>query len=269
MSRNRNVNSIVNGGPAVELVSAVERFVYRRPSHENERYHFEELYEEDFLNYCLESKDISTNTSLHKVLLYLANIEFSLYVYDDTDWIIDYTDFQDYAIYMFDYMYGDVPSEFLSNSEEAVMQAKDTYKEKFHYGLNFIVDSAFAQLWVRKAFLFDFNMLCAERISQLRKSDYPVLSQNGRLPRAKSFPKWLKDLLIKREAGCCYYCFKPVVTTNLINKTHDVDHVVPIAKGGSNDPTNLAISCSSCNSQKKANIVQVSDTFAWPKRDII
>ena len=269
MSRNKNVNSVVNGGPAVELVSAVERFVYMRSSNENEVYHFEELYEEDFLNYCLESKDISTNTSLHKVLLYLAHIEFSLYVYDDIDWITDYTDFQDYAIYMFNYMYGDVPSEFLSNSEEVVMQARVKYAEKFHYGLNSIVDSAFAQLWVRKGFLFDFNMLCAKRISQLSQSDYPVLSQDGRLPRATYFPKWLKDLLIMREDGCCYYCLKPIVIASLINKTHDVDHVVPIAKGGSNDPTNLAIACSVCNNQKKANIIQVSDTFAWPKRDII
>lgn len=266
MSRNRNISSVVNGGPAIELISAVERFVYRRPNHANEGYHFEDLYEDEFLEYCLESKDIIVNTALHKVLLYLANIEFSLYIYDDIDWIADYTDFQDYAIYMFDSMYSDVPSEFLSNSEEVVMQARITYAEKFHYGLNFIVDSAFAQLWTRKAFLFDFNMLCAQRISKLSKLDYPVLNQDGRFSRATYFSKWLVDLLIMREAGCCHYCFRPVVTSNLMNKTYDIDHVVPIAKGGSNDPTNLAIACSVCNNQKKANIVPVSDTFAWPKR---
>lgn len=269
MSRNRNINSIVNGGPAVELVSAVERFVYRRPSHDNEGEHFKELYEEDFVNYCLESKDTLINTSLHKVLLYLAHIEFSLYIYDDIDWMTDYTDFQDYAIYMFDYMYSDVPSEFRSNSEEVVMQARDTYSEKFHHGLNLIVDSAFAQLWTRKAFLFDFNMLCAERVSKLSKSDYPVLSQDGRIPRVTYFHKWIRDLLIMRESGCCHYCSKPVIAPNLINKTYDIDHIVPIAKGGSNDPTNLAIACPICNNQKKANIIQISDTFAWPKRDFI
>lgn len=268
MSRNRNINSIVNGGPAIELISAVERFVYRRPIHDDEGEHFKYLYEEEFLDYCLESKDINVNTSLHKVLLYLARIEFWLYSYDDIDYI-DYIEFQDYAIYMFDYMYSDVPSEFRSNSEEVVMQARITYREKFYYGLNFIVDSAFAQLWSRKAFLFDFNILCAEKISGLTTSNYPVLNQDGRFSRATYFPKWLVDLLIMREAGCCHYCLRPVVASNLTNKTYDIDHVVPIAKGGSNDPTNLAIACLVCNNQKKANIVSVPDTLAWPKRVMI
>lgn len=265
--RNRNIDSIIKGGPAIELVSIAERFVYQRPGHDTERFHFEELYKEDFLDYCLDSKAILTNTCLHKVLTYLAEIEFSLYLYDDIDWVCDYTDFQQYAIYMFSHMYSEVPPEFYSDSEEAVMEARIKYSEEFHNGLNSIVSSAFAQLWYRKTFLFDFNTLCAKKISMLSKSDYPHdLNQDGRLTRIARFPKWLVDLLIMREAGCCYYCFRPVTISQLANKTYDIDHVVPIARGGSNDPTNLAISCFDCNNLKSANIVQVSDTFAWPER---
>lgn len=268
MSRNRNIDFSVNGGPAIELMLAAERFVYGQPHSENEGLHFDELYEEDFLDYCLDSREIAVNTSLHKVLLYLAGLEFSLYVYDDIDWIQDYTDFQKYAISMFEYMYSEVPIEFYSNSEEVVMEARRTYADRFHRGLNFIVDSAFAQLWSRKSFLCDFNILASKRISQLTKSEYPFLEQDGRLRRANYFPMWLRHLIIKRESGCCHYCSRPVVIPSLINQAYDIDHVVPIAKGGSNDPTNLVLACMDCNNKKRANIILVPDTFAWPSRFI-
>lgn len=265
-NRNRNVDYSVNGGPSMELMLAAERFVYRQPRSEDEEFLFDELYEGDFLDYCLESRDIAVTTSLHKVLLYLAGLEFSLYIYDDIDWIEDYTDFQKYAIEMFMYMYSEVPIEFYSDSEEVVMKARETYADRFHHGLNFIVDSAFAQLWSRKSFLCDFNILASERISQLTKLEYPMLERDGRLHRVNYFPKWLEHLIIKRESGCCHYCSTPVVIPSLINQAYDIDHVVPIAKGGSNDPTNLVLACMRCNNKKRANILLVPDTFAWPHR---
>lgn len=52
MRRNRNISNIINGGPALDLVSAVERFVYRTPLDGNEAIHFEEL-DQDLLQYAL------------------------------------------------------------------------------------------------------------------------------------------------------------------------------------------------------------------------
>jgi 5-methylcytosine-specific restriction endonuclease McrA len=48
-----------------------------------------------------------------------------------------------------------------------------------------------------------------------------------------------------RQKGKCFYCGKKV------GKKYHVDHVVPLAKGGSNGPENLVVSCPWCNQSKK------------------
>lgn len=55
MRRNKNMSNIISGGPALDLVSAVERFVYRTPVDRNEELHFEEL-DRDLLHYALDAK---------------------------------------------------------------------------------------------------------------------------------------------------------------------------------------------------------------------
>lgn len=50
--------------------------------------------------------------------------------------------------------------------------------------------------------------------------------------------------LFERQQGRCAYCR---VT---IQKDFHVDHVIPLAKGGSNWPSNLALACESCNLSK-------------------
>lgn len=265
MRRSRNIRNIVSGGPAIDLISAVERFIYRTPLDENEANHFDEL-DEDLLQYALESKHISENTALHKVLSDLAYINFYLYLYDDLDWVGEYTDFSQYAIDMFKNMGISVPDEFYSTSDEEIIAARDLYRALFLSGLQFFVDSAFAQLWFRKSFLFDFNMRLAKKISPLLKSQYLDLEKDGRLPRAQHFNKWIKDLILNREGGLCHYCHSPVAIPSMVNQTYDIDHMVPIANGGTNDPTNLVLSCFKCNNKKRAKVQSVPDTFAWPKR---
>lgn len=48
----------------------------------------------------------------------------------------------------------------------------------------------------------------------------------------------------KRQRGKCYYCGVKV------GDTYHVDHVVPLSRGGSDDPGNLVIACVSCNTSK-------------------
>lgn len=51
------------------------------------------------------------------------------------------------------------------------------------------------------------------------------------------------DKMIKNQNNKCYWCGKP------LSKYH-VDHVIPLAKGGSSDLGNLVVSCPSCNLRK-------------------
>jgi hypothetical protein len=47
--------------------------------------------------------------------------------------------------------------------------------------------------------------------------------------------------ILERDSYTCQYCG---------DEANHVDHIVPISRGGTNDPENLVASCSSCNHRK-------------------
>lgn len=49
----------------------------------------------------------------------------------------------------------------------------------------------------------------------------------------------------KAQKGQCYYCRCDV------GDSYHVDHVIPLSRGGSNNPDNLVIACPTCNVSKK------------------
>lgn len=59
----------------------------------------------------------------------------------------------------------------------------------------------------------------------------------------------------KRQNGRCYYCRCKVRWGE-----HHVDHVIPLSRGGSNDISNLVITCPSCNLKKHAKM-----PHEWPE----
>lgn len=59
------------------------------------------------------------------------------------------------------------------------------------------------------------------------------------------------------QNGLCAYCAKE------LNGDFHVDHMQPLFKGGSNDWTNLAISCKSCNLRKGTQTVREFMGYLW------
>jgi 5-methylcytosine-specific restriction endonuclease McrA len=51
--------------------------------------------------------------------------------------------------------------------------------------------------------------------------------------------------LFKLQNGRCAYCGKRI-------KTYHVDHILPLSKGGTNEPRNLQLTCGKCNLTKGA-----------------
>lgn len=51
---------------------------------------------------------------------------------------------------------------------------------------------------------------------------------------------------LARQRGRCFWCWGKV------GPKYHVDHVTPLALGGSNGPENLVVACPSCNLEKKA-----------------
>ncbi len=57
----------------------------------------------------------------------------------------------------------------------------------------------------------------------------------------------LRETILERDKFTCRYCGRPANT---------VDHIYPVERGGTHDPSNLAAACSRCNESKGAKTLQ-------------
>ena len=64
-----------------------------------------------------------------------------------------------------------------------------------------------------------------------------------------SIPLEVRKYVFNRDNYQCKSCGKTQQETELT-----VDHIIPLARGGSNDISNLQTLCRSCNQEKKNNL---------------
>lgn len=64
--------------------------------------------------------------------------------------------------------------------------------------------------------------------------------------RRKSSPTE-RDFVTQRADGRCEYCQTPL---DFSPESFEMEHIIPLAKGGSNELDNLALSCGGCNNRK-------------------
>lgn len=81
-------------------------------------------------------------------------------------------------------------------------------------------------------------------------------------PRRKSTGKRLRFEIFKRDGFACQYCGAQPPDAVLV-----VDHITPVAAGGTNDPLNLITACEPCN-QGKADKV-LSEAIIRPDADLM
>ncbi len=67
----------------------------------------------------------------------------------------------------------------------------------------------------------------------------------GKTPRIR-IPASVKNYVLERDRCQCQSCGQAGLEANL-----EVDHIIPLALGGSNDLSNLQTLCRSCNQRKK------------------
>ena len=68
-------------------------------------------------------------------------------------------------------------------------------------------------------------------------------------PSGRKMPKGWKKIskaVIARDHGICHICGLP--------GANSADHIIPHAKGGSDDPTNLRAAHMTCNEKKRASM---------------
>jgi hypothetical protein len=77
------------------------------------------------------------------------------------------------------------------------------------------------------------------------------LTKNGTIPRVH-LPKWLAKAVFFRDQGKCQLCDKDISGLRSPFDEVHLDHIVPLADFGNNDPTNFQLVCRECNLAKGA-----------------
>ena len=62
----------------------------------------------------------------------------------------------------------------------------------------------------------------------------------------------IKKILFRKYGGHCSYCGKVLDPFD----DYVVDHLIPVSKGGSDDPDNLMLSCHPCNATKRDKLLE-------------
>jgi 5-methylcytosine-specific restriction endonuclease McrA len=78
-----------------------------------------------------------------------------------------------------------------------------------------------------------------------------------------ALPRGLRFRVLARDDFRCRYCGRPAASPDVV--LH-VDHVVPRAAGGGDDPANLVTACADCN-LGKSNLVLTTSTRAASAAD--
>jgi hypothetical protein len=120
-----------------------------------------------------------------------------------------------------------------------------------------LVPGAFHLLYSDLNFLHAFQAAVSQKLKSFQRADYPeVLRSDGIIAKRPYWPEWLISGVFHRDKGRCQNCYKDLTgVTNLGAKIH-LDHIMPLALGGSNDPTNVQLLCSECNSRKGGKDVE-------------
>lgn len=83
------------------------------------------------------------------------------------------------------------------------------------------------------------------------------------MPKRKPLPPKIRYEVFKRDGFKCQYCGRSAPDVIL-----EVDHIVPVAKGGENDILNLITSCRDCNRGKGKGLLTESEILKKQKAEL-
>ncbi len=124
-----------------------------------------------------------------------------------------------------------------------------------------VLPAVFYILFSDRTFLIEFQRRIAEVVSAYTRLEHgDMLARDGIL-RRQHVPSWLKSAVFFRDHGICQACERNL--TGLARPVSDVhlDHIIPLAESGSNDPTNFQLLCKRCNGAKGGSAPSSIPTF--------
>jgi len=123
-----------------------------------------------------------------------------------------------------------------------------------------IANDTFQVLFGDREFLLGFNNTVAGFVKQFKKRDFPYLMKKDGVLRRAQLPSWAKRGIFHRDRGRCINCGRDLTGALIAGEQLHYDHIVSLAEGGTNDPTNFQLLCEICNLKKSWHI-KTSDQY--------
>ena len=86
-----------------------------------------------------------------------------------------------------------------------------------------------------------------------------IKSQKGKKLERRKMTLELREAILRRDNWTCQCCGNSVFKEP--NLALEVDHIIPVSKGGKTEPNNLQTLCWRCNRRKSDNIVINHDDY--------
>lgn len=136
---------------------------------------------------------------------------------------------------------------------------------KYDLLLENLTEEVFFILFSNREFLMNFNKFISGQFTEKDYDEIPLelrkcYTRKACLKRV-SIPKWAKRAIYYRDRGRCCFCGKDLTGVINLSSRENFDHIIPLAKNGLNDVTNLQLLCRECNSKKRHYVVRTSSKY--------
>lgn len=169
-------------------------------------------------------------------------------------------------------------TEWLKARGLTFLDASDNELEEYHLMLRDegpyfellerLVSEVFFLLFQNRRTLRAFNRMIAAHVTetddvQNLEGVAEYFAGAGVLRRA-NIPAWAQRAVFFRDRGKCTLCGCDLSGLLTVSNVENYDHIVPLAKGGINDVSNLQLLCRACNQNKLHRSDSTSDIYeAW------
>jgi hypothetical protein len=74
------------------------------------------------------------------------------------------------------------------------------------------------------------------------------------MSKRHKFSRAEREIIVNRAQGCCEYC---QILQDYSPDSFEAEHIIPVARNGSDDLGNIALACSGCNKRKSDRITAI------------
>lgn len=114
-----------------------------------------------------------------------------------------------------------------------------------------VTDEVFHIVFFNRRFLERFGSSLADYVkTELGEDSRARALLGSKIKRIGYYPSWLKTAVFHRDHGRCVFCLCDLSGLIATDRRLHIDHIVPLNRGGSNDPSNFQLLCEDCNLEK-------------------